>query len=302
MEVQFKPPDGCSSKREPQVPIMFKDFEIGRLIGKGADGYVYKVKYNDKTYAMKITKNLVMHEINILLNINHVYICKLYYHFKCENRLYCILEYYQCDFFTFLEEQPSGCFTEDHTIYYSSCLLLALEYLHTNGIVHRDIKFENILVSKTGQIALADFDRSIYNKQAVCCILYRGNSLFVPDFKMTGKFGTPEYMAPEMVCSKTYTYMVDWWSYSIVTYEMLFGDTPFRQKTTEEIYKSILKYNLIIPDLTPRDIAISKNMKKFLKNMLKYNVVDRLGYKGGSLEIRDHSVFDNIDFELLMEK
>ena len=101
-------------------------------------------------------------------------------------------------------------------------LVLALEYLHDNGVVYRDVKPENILIDAQGHVRLTDFG------------LGKG---------MTDSFcGTTEYLAPEILNKEGYTYSVDWYSLGLVMFEMCAGFNPF--KTGREI--SLIEQILMI--------------------------------------------------------
>ena len=137
-------------------------------------------------------------------------------------------------------------FDETLGIFYSSQILLALEYLHYMGIIYRDVKPENILIIHDGYIKLTDY----------------GFSKII-DHNRTYTFcGTPEYLAPEIVLLKGYDYTTDWWSFGVIIYEMIAGVTPFFDENSEIIFNNIIDCNYIIPK------DFSSELKHLIQKML----------------------------------
>lgn len=115
-------------------------------------------------------------------------------------------------------------FSETTVKFYAAQLVLALGYLHSKGIVHRDLKLENILVDQNGYIRLIDYGLAKMLKEGE-----KSNSFC----------GTPEYLAPEMVSSIGHDKAVDWWAVGIIMYEMLIGVTPFFNRNREMLLTKI---------------------------------------------------------------
>ena len=202
-----------------------QDFKILKVIGRGSFGKVYLVqkKDNEKLYAMKtLKKDLtiqqqtyqstkgkcfilsltnnncdVLAEREILEKIDHPFIVKLHFAFQTPSKLYFVMDFLNGgELFYHLKKE--GRFSENRTVFYAAEILLALECLHKNGIIYRDLKPENVLLDSDGHIKLTDFGLS---KQGVV-----GN-------RNTYTFcGTPEYLAPEIVKGKGHSKAVDWWS------------------------------------------------------------------------------------------
>lgn len=103
-------------------------------------------------------------------------------------------------------------FNEKVVRFYAAQLVLAIGYLHSKGIVHRDLKLENILVAENGYIKIIDYGLAKILKN---------------NEEATSFCGTPEYLAPEMLTKESYDKSVDWWAVGILMYEMLIGVTPF---------------------------------------------------------------------------
>ena len=119
----------------------------------------------------------------------------------------------------------AGKFNEERAVFYTSEIILALEYLHKEGIVYRDLKPENILIDNEGHIRLTDFGLS--------------KDGLDEDNNETASFcGTTEYLAPEIIRDKKYTYSVDLYSLGVVLLEMMTGRNPFKhgQKSTMDYF------------------------------------------------------------------
>lgn len=306
-----------------------EDFKKIALIGKGDVGKVYLVQYIDRNnlldslsdvderdclFAMKVLRKQdmidrkkvkrVLTEREILATSDHPFIITLYCSFQSEDKLYFIMEY--CaggEFFRMLQKQPHRCLSEDVVRFYAAEVLLALEYLHMMGFIYRDLKPENILLHESGHIRLTDFDLS---KQTVSTLdptvtksLFSSLKKSKIDTKQIQQFnsfvGTEEYIAPEVISGQGHSSSVDWWTFGILIYEMLFGTTPFKGITQGETFANILNNKLIID----KSIPISKNCKDLLKKLICTDKKKRLGHKHGAADIKQHPFFKNVKWALI---
>ncbi|VDK48684.1 unnamed protein product [Gongylonema pulchrum] len=114
-------------------------------------------------------------------------------------------------------------FSNSASRFYASEIVLALEYLHSNNIVYRDLKPENLMLTENGHMKLTDFGfaKVISDRTYTLC-------------------GTPEYLAPEIIDDQGYGTAVDWWSLGILIYEMLVGVPPFRGDSLSDIYAEVM--------------------------------------------------------------
>ncbi|KAM6315409.1 ribosomal protein S6 kinase alpha-3 isoform X4 [Calonectris borealis] len=221
-------------------------------------------------------------ERDILVEVNHPFIVKLHYAFQTEGKLYLILDFLRGgDLFTRLSKEVM--FTEDDVKFYLAELALALDHLHSLGIIYRDLKPENILLDEEGHIKLTDFGLS---KESID-----------HEKKAYSFCGTVEYMAPEVVNRRGHTQSADWWSFGVLMFEMLTGTLPFQGKDRKETMTMILKAKLGMPQF------LSPEAQSLLRMLFKRNPANRLGAgPDGVEEIKRHAFFSKIDWNKLYRR
>jgi len=294
------------------------DFEKIKLIGKGDVGRVYLVRHKEtgKLYAMKVLgkhemlkRNKIkraLTEREILATADHPFIVTLYWCFQGNDNLYFVMKY--CaggEFFRMLMKQPNKCLPEDSARFYAAEVLLALEYLHLKGFIYRDLKPENILIHETGHIMLTDFDLSKHattSSPQVIKKMFSSPQIFAsPESTANSFVGTAEYIAPEVIEGTGYqTGAVDWWTFGILIYEMIYGTTPFKAKNQDDTFMQILQKEIEFPDHHP--YHVSSSCKSIIKKLLARDVKKRLGGHQGSIEIKKHEFFKKINFVLILNE
>ncbi|XP_068000869.1 ribosomal protein S6 kinase alpha-3 isoform X5 [Melanerpes formicivorus] len=271
-------------------------FELLKVLGQGSFGKVFLVKKISgsdarQLYAMKVLKKATLKvrdrvrtkmERDILVEVNHPFIVKLHYAFQTEGKLYLILDFLRGgDLFTRLSKEVM--FTEDDVQFYLAELALALDHLHSLGIIYRDLKPENILLDEEGHIKLTDFGLS---KESID-----------HEKKAYSFCGTVEYMAPEVVNRRGHTQSADWWSFGVLMFEMLTGTLPFQGKDRKETMTMILKAKLGMPQF------LSPEAQSLLRMLFKRNPANRLGAgPDGVEEIKRHAFFSKIDWNKLYRR
>ncbi|XP_054606967.1 ribosomal protein S6 kinase alpha-3 isoform X7 [Nothobranchius furzeri] len=271
-------------------------FELRKVLGQGSFGKVFLVKKitgpdAGQLYAMKVLKKATLKvrdrvrtkmERDILVEVNHPFIVKLHYAFQTEGKVYLILDFLRGgDLFTRLSKEVM--FTEEDVKFYLAELALALDHLHSFGIIYRDLKPENILLDETGHIKLTDFGLS---KESVD-----------HESKAYSFCGTVEYMAPEVVNRRGHTQSADWWSYGVLMFEMLTGSLPFQGKDRKDTMTMILKAKLGMPQF------LSSEAQSLIRSLFKRNPANRLGAgPDGVQEIKRHCFFSTIDWNKLFRR
>ncbi|ORY89957.1 kinase-like domain-containing protein [Syncephalastrum racemosum] len=269
------------------------DFEVLMLLGRGAYGKVTLCRHikSQKLYAMKVLKkaSLFVHgndasqtkaERQILEEVNHPFIVQLLYAFQTEERLYLILQYAMGGEL-FSQMASEHMFSENVARFYIAELVVALEHLHSLGIVYRDLKPENCMLDGNGHILLTDF----------------GLSKVALNEKANTICGTAEYMAPEILMEMHYDKSVDWWTLGILLYEMLTGRTPFRNKNRKKMMDNIQKKKLEVP------YYVSADARDLLIRLLRKNPNVRLGSgEDGAQRVKSHPWFRKVDFEAVKNR
>eukprot|EP00128_Syssomonas_multiformis_P001256 Colp12_sorted_trinity150504_noHs@35500 len=269
------------------------DFYLLKVIGKGSFGKVMLAKHKEtnKIYGIKVLskkaikqRNEVRHimaERNVLLkNVKHPFLVGLHYSFQTPEKLYFVLDYVNGgELFFHLQREKR--FIEPRARFYAAEIFLALDHLHSCGIIYRDLKPENLLLDSKGHIVLTDF--------GLCKEGIEENGT-------TSTFcGTPEYLAPEVLKKQSYGHTVDWWCLGSVLYEMLVGLPPFYSRDTNEMYQRILHDRLRFPPI------VSERARSIISGLLNRDPKKRLG-AGSSSEIQKHPFFEPIDWEKILKK
>jgi classical protein kinase C len=281
-----------SSKRK----IGLEDFNFLAVLGKGnfgkvmlaeekRTGYLYAIKVlkkefiieNDEVESTKSEKRVFL----AAARERHPFLLGLHSCFQTETRVYFVMEYVSGgDLMLHIQREQ---FTPRRAKFYAAEVLLALEYFHKQGIIYRDLKLDNILLTLDGHVKVADY--------GLCKEDMWYNST-------TSTFcGTPEFMAPEILLEQRYGRAVDWWAFGILIYEMLLGQAPFRGDDEDEIFDAILEDEPLYPIHMPPDSV------SILHKLLTRDPAKRLGAGPTDAdEIKAHPFFRDINWDDMFHK
>ncbi|KAF8398435.1 hypothetical protein HHK36_017362 [Tetracentron sinense] len=329
---------------------------VVRILGRGAMGTVFMVHDRETDpsarypFALKVVEKSTLHtkfdadrrarwEVSVLSRLSHPYLPSLLGTLETDQFLAWAVPY--CpggDLNVLRHRQADRVFSPSVIHFYVAEIICALEYLHSMGIVYRDLKPENVLVQQSGHVTLTDFDlsRTLTHRTAIprntpdsgeleatnCRMKHRRNltglTLVVSDKglkkaksarvspvsrrklsfsngeRSNSFVGTEEYVSPEVVRGEGHEFAVDWWALGILTYEMMYGKTPFRGKNRKETFRNVL---MKPPEFIGKPTAVTD----LIGRLLEKDPTRRLGYNGGATEIKEHAFFGGLRWDLLTD-
>ncbi|XP_072828242.1 serine/threonine-protein kinase 32C isoform X2 [Vicugna pacos] len=241
-------------------------FQILRAIGKGSFGKVCIVQKRDteKMFAMKYMNKQqcierdevrnVFRELEILQEIEHVFLVNLWYSFQDEEDMFMVVDLLLGGDLRYHLQQNVQ-FSEDTVRLYICEMALALDYLRSQHIIHRDVKPDNILLDEQGHAHLTDFN--------IATIIKDGE-------RATALAGTKPYMAPEIFQSFVnggtgYSFEVDWWSVGVMAYELLRGWRPYDIHSSNAVDSLVQLFSTVSVQYVP---TWSKEMVALLRKLL----------------------------------
>ncbi|XP_041358268.1 microtubule-associated serine/threonine-protein kinase 3-like isoform X2 [Gigantopelta aegis] len=292
-------------------PPVEEDFETIKLISNGAYAAVYLVRHKAtrQRFAMKkiCKQNLMLRneieqvflERDILTFTDNPFVVSMYCSFETKKHLCMVMEYVEGgDCATLLKNV--GPLPLDLARMYFAETVLALEYLHSYGIVHRDLKPDNFLINATGHIKLTDFGLSKIGLMSLTTNLYEGAmDKKSKEFQDKHVFGTPEYIAPEVILRQGYGKPVDWWSMGIILYEFLIGCVPFFGDTPEELFSQVINEEIEWPD--DDEWQVKDDAKDLITRLLTHDPIERLGSLG-AYEVKEHIFFFGVDWNSILRQ
>jgi tRNA A-37 threonylcarbamoyl transferase component Bud32 len=249
-------------------------YSIGKVLGEGAYGKVLHATHimTGQKVAMKtfekaklvdlVARKRVSREIRILKYLDHPNIVQLYEVIDQPQRRYIIMEFASGgDLCKYVRDCKRLSENESHRIF---CQILSgVAHCHEKGIVHRDIKLDNILLDSNKNIKIVDFGFSVP---------------FESDQLLKKACGSPSYAAPEIVSRKQYSPTpVDVWSFGVVLYAMMCGYFPFQGANSQELCRKIVKGKFDLPSWVPDPC------KDLIRRMLTVDPSQRITIENVSL-------------------
>ena len=253
-----------------------KKYVIKKLLGRGSFGRVFlaqnittleyiAMKEIPKTSEDLLTDSEIMDEIEILKNLDHPDIVRIMEFYNTPDSYYIINEYCPCGE---LYEKINYQFSETQIAVMFRQILSGLAYLHSNNIIHRDLKLENILIQEIEKSQETNEDLFILK-----IIDFGTAKIFDKNKKAKAVVGSSYYIAPEVI-NKKYNRECDLWSAGVILYMFIVGHAPFDGGSDREIMEKVKKGNF--PKNEPRWINASNEVKDLINKLLIYEPEKRL--------------------------
>uniref|UniRef100_A0A8C7CXV3 Protein kinase C n=2 Tax=Oncorhynchus TaxID=8016 RepID=A0A8C7CXV3_ONCKI len=271
--------------------INVDNFVFHKVLGKGSFGKVLlaELKGQGEWFAVKALKKDVvlmdddvectMVEKRVLaLAWDNPFLTHLYSTFQSKEHLFFVMEYLNGGDLMF-HIQEKGRFDLYRATFYSAEIICGLQFLHSKGIIYRDLKLDNVMLDHSGHVKIADF--------GMCKENVFGEN------QATTFCGTPDYIAPEILLGQKYSFSVDWWSFGVLLYEMLIGQSPFHGDDEDELFESIRT------DTPHYPRWITKEAKDLMERLFERDSTRRLGIVGN---IRVHPFFKTISWSALEKR
>ena len=253
-------------------PTKLSFYKFGRLIGRGAfgkvnlalhilTGKIVAIKsFNKSKQKNSESINKIYHEINLMKTLRHNSIVRILETIETENYILIIMENISGgNLLSFVKKRTKLNEKTAHFIFRQ--LISSIKFIHSKGIIHRDIKLDNILIDLNNTIKICDFG---VGKN------YKKNE------KLKDQCGTPAYIAPEILQNNDGYYgpPVDIWSSGVVLYAMLSGNVPFKANNIKDLHQVIINGNYhYIKD-------ISNDARNLIKKILEVDPNKRIDIEG----------------------
>jgi len=281
--------DKRAAAKEAESICGLKELKTIGVLGKGGFGLVTLVQdpKSGNSYALKAIKKYQVVELELQKHIvseklvmdemNNQFLVNLHCTYKDRLRVYFLLDV--ClggELFTILRSRRY--FNEPTARFYAASVCEGFDYMHSNDIIYRDLKPENLVLDSKGYLKIADFGfaKKIEDKTYTLC-------------------GTPDYLCPEIVTGQGHGKGCDWWTLGILIYEMLASFPPFVADEPIETYRKIIRGRIRFPRY------FSQEVRDLIRGLLHNKPTRRLGVlKGGAQNIRKHVWYHKFEHNKLL--
>lgn len=268
MKMEFLTQFFSAKRKKNGDSIYFKEFEVLDLIGEGSYAAVFKCRNSASMKTQKVAvkrvskektlKQFLDLELEANKRLNHENIVSTYSHFEDSSNLYLVQEYFKGEnLFNYLEKRRFAPMDEKRGKLIFKQLLEALNYAHSKGVNHRDIKLENILYNESdGKVKLVDW--------GLCSI----------DTSLADQWvGSPDYVAPQILLHQPYNpELADCWSLGVILFILLTGKLPFNRKSRKE-QLSLGNHPFVV---FPSECGVSIEARDLIRSLLQFQSENRM--------------------------
>jgi len=229
----------------------------------------------------------VRNESLIHNSVHHPFLTTLFHRYQDERNLYLVLEFVQGGTL-FNMIQRNGRLPNDTARFFAAQVVMAVQYLHSEHILYRDLNPDNVLLDRGKYVKLSDFGLS------------KPMNFDDPTQRTWTLCGQPEYLAPEIIQSKGHSKEVDWWALGILNHHMLAGYPPWYHKDSFKIYQMVLQTR-ITEEFFPKHF--DKHGADLIKKLLTKDRAFRIGSsKNGAEDIKKHKWYRGLNWAALYNK
>ncbi|TPX61796.1 hypothetical protein SpCBS45565_g07173 [Spizellomyces sp. 'palustris'] len=260
----------------PQKPAKkfsnrIEDYELKEMLGRGGFGFVHKAVSKSKgTYGREVAIKMidkrlmkaanmtrrVANEVEIHWQLHHPSILELYNYFEDQSYVYLVMELCQNgELYRYIHQRKCP-LTEPEARGVMAQIVRGLLYLHANGIIHRDLKLSNLLLTDNFDVKIADFGLAV--------------KLNDPEGEQKTMCGTPNYISPEIVSRQPYGLTSDVWSLGCMIVTILTGTPPFESKAVKNTLDRVSRVDYSLPD------SLSAHAKDLVHRLLQKDPKRRL--------------------------
>lgn len=245
-----------------------EDFKVGNLLGKGSFAGVYRAEsiHTGLEVAIKMIDKKAMYkagmvqrvqsEVKIHCQLKHPSVLELYNYFEDSNYVYLVLEMcHNGEMNRYLKNRMKP-FSENEARHFMHQIITGMLYLHSHGILHRDLTLSNLLLTRNMNIKIADFGLA--------------TQLKMPHEKHYTLCGTPNYISPEIATRSAHGLESDVWSLGCMFYTLLIGRPPFDTDTVKNTLNKVVLADYEMPTF------LSREAKDLIHQLLRRNPADRL--------------------------
>ncbi|MGO8793577.1 MAG: protein kinase domain-containing protein [Candidatus Sulfotelmatobacter sp.] len=257
--------------RSPAEGKLFGHYRILRQLGAGGMGVVYSAYdtvlerkvaikvVGDRVLADKTARDLLLHEARAASSLNHPNICTVHEVGDSDGEAYIVMEQ--------VEGQPlsslvaANGLTPDLVVRYGIQIADALAHAHEHGVIHRDLKSTNVVVTPEGRVKVLDFGLAARSRDTE---LQEAVSSKLPLAESRMIVGTLPYLAPELLRGEPAQPQADTWALGVLLYEMASGKHPFDGRTAFELSSAILR-----EPPTPLPASVPSNLRAVILRCLE---------------------------------